>query len=104
MTIDSVPLSLHTPAEIQSRWATRLRASRLRMGWKQSTLAERADVSLPTIRRFERDGQTTVANLLKICGALGVLDELEAMFEPKSMQSLAMLERAVSPLPRRGRR
>jgi len=85
-------------------WAERLRALRLRAGWRQLTLAERAGVSLATVRRFEKDGQTTLANLLRLCHALGVLDQCAELFPvpvPLSMQDLQ--KAAVAPA-RRGRR
>jgi len=46
------PIQLHSPDEIASLLARRLRDERLRREWKQETLAERSGVSLPTIRRY----------------------------------------------------
>lgn len=97
-------VSLHTPAEIQHRLAERLRARRLRLGWMQATLAERSGVSLATVRRFERDGQITLANFLRLVHALGLLDDLADRFETPAVRSLDELAAASKPLPRRGRR
>lgn len=99
------PFQLNTPVETQRLLADRMRQLRLLAGWKQSTLAERSGVSLPTVRRFERTGQTTVENLLKLCHALGRLDEFEQLLRPPAAQSLAELEaRATQPSCKRGRR
>ncbi|MBK7144881.1 MAG: helix-turn-helix domain-containing protein [Xanthomonadales bacterium] len=98
------PLSWHTPAQIQAQLATRLRALRLRLGWTQATLAARAGVSLPTVRRFERDGQTTLGNFLRLTHALGALDELAELFASPALRSLDELARAAAPLRLRGRR
>jgi len=82
------------PDEAATLLASRLKAERLRLGWKQGTLARRSGVSVPTIRRYESSGQTTVMNLLKICHALGRLDEVADLFQPPAASSLAELEQA----------
>lgn len=104
MSNPSPILSLHTPSEVQSLWAARLRELRLRAGWRQLTLAERAGVSLATVRRFERDGQTTLANLLRLCHALGVLDQCAGLFAAPVLSSMHDLRKAAATPARRGRR
>lgn len=99
----SPQLSLHTPTDIQHRLSGRLRALRLRLGWKQVTLADRSGVSLPTIRRFESGGPITLANFLRLVHALGRLDELADVFEPSLIRSIAELE-SEQPPRQRGRR
>lgn len=97
-------LQLHTPASIERQLAGRLRAERLRQGWKQTTLAERSGVSAPTIRRYERTGRTSLRNLLHLCHALGRLDEFEALLAPPRASTLAELEaRATAGAPGRQR-
>lgn len=101
------PLQLHTPAEMALALARRLRDERLRLDWKQETLAERSGVSLPTIRRYERTGRTSVANLLRLCHALGRLDEFDALLRPPPAASIADLkarEKAAAARRRRGAR
>lgn len=87
--------------------AGRLRAERLRLGWKQQTLAERSGVSLPTVRRYERTGNTSLDNLLRMCHALGRLDEFAELLKPPAAASLAELEsrvKAAAPQRQRGKR
>ena len=86
-------LQLHSPEEIAGRLAERVRAERLRRQWKQETLAERSGVSLPTVRRYERSGRTSVENLLKLCHALGRLDEFADLLKPPPASSIDELER-----------
>ena len=93
-------LSLHTPAEIQSRLSARLRALRLRLGWKQATLAERSGVSLPTVRRFEGGGPITLANFLRLVHALGRLEDLADAFESPPVRSIDELESEQAPRQR----
>lgn len=102
----STSTSLHVPEEIEVLLAERVREERLRLGWRQQTLAERAGVSLPTVRRYERTGQATVRNLFRLLHALGRLDELATLLAPPAARSLDELERQVEGRrpPRRGRR
>ena len=83
---------LTMPEEVERQLADRIRALRLRNDWKQSTLAARSGVSLPTVRRYERTGRTTVKNLLRLCHALGRLDEFAELLLPPRASSIAELE------------
>ncbi len=98
-------IQLATPDETARLLADRLRRLRLLAGWKQSTLAHRAGVSLPTVRRYERTGRTSIENLLRLCHALARLDEFNELLRPPAAQSLAELEaRVAEPTRKRGRR
>lgn len=98
------PLQLYSPDEIAQQLAQRLRAERLYRDWKQQTLAERSGVSLPTVRRYERTGNTSVENLLKLCHALGRLDEFADLLKPPAALSMADLEvRSAAAVPKRKR-
>jgi len=98
-------LQLNTPEDISRLLAERLRGLRLSLSWKQETLAERSGVSVATIRRVERNGHSSVENLLKLCHALGRLDDFEQLLRSPPAQSLDELEaREAGPARRRGRR
>jgi len=88
----SSPLQRNTPAEISQLLAQRLRSQRLLLGWKQDTLAQRSGVSAATIRRIEQTGHSSVQNLLKLCHALGRLDDFEQLLLPPPAQTLDELE------------
>jgi transcriptional regulator with XRE-family HTH domain len=97
-------LQLHAPQDIERQLARRLRDERLRRGLKQETLAKRSGVSLPTIRRYERLGRTSLENFLKLCHALGRLDELADLLKPPVAASIADLEkRDAASVPKRQR-
>ena len=85
-------IQLYVPDEIARQLADRVRTERLRRGWKQETLAERSGVSLPTVRRYEQTGRTSVENLLKLCYALGRLDEFADLLKPPPASSIEELE------------
>ncbi len=97
-------IQLHTPDKIAHLLAQRIRAQRLRREWKQETLAERSGVSLPTLRRYERTGRTSLENLLKLCHALGRLDALADLLKPPPASSIDELaaRTAVEPKRKRG--
>lgn len=97
------PIQLHNPDEIARLLAERIRAERLRREWKQETLAERSGVSLPTIRRYERTGRTSVENMLKLCHALGRLDEFADLLTPPPASSIDELAARTAPKPKRKR-
>lgn len=96
------PIQLNSPPEIARLLAERVRAERLRRRWKQKTLAERSGVSLPTVRRYERTGGTSVENLLKISHALGALDGFAELLKPPPATSIAELAHRNVQLPKRG--
>lgn len=96
---------LHSPEEVARLLADRLREERLRQRWKQETLARRAGVSLPTVRRYERTGRTSVENLFRLCHALGRLDEFAEILKPPAAESIAELETQYrAPKRKRGNR
>ncbi len=87
------PYSLHTPEDIARQWADKIRHLRLDRGWKQSTLAQRAGVSLASLRRFETSGQGSLKNVLRLIFALGRIDDLATVLEPPPARSIDELER-----------
>lgn len=98
-------LQLRTPIEMQRLLADRVRAARVGLGLKQATLADRAGVTLASLRRFEQRGETSLKHLMRICEALNRLDEFELLLRPPAAQSLAELESRVErPARRRGNR
>ncbi len=92
------------PIETGQFLAERLRALRLLKGWTRDTLAKRAGVSAPSLKRFENAGKASLDLVLKTAHALARLDEFEKLFEPPAALSLAELEqRAAKPARKRGR-
>jgi len=96
-------IQLHNPGEITARLAARVRAERLRMEWKQETLAARSGVSLPTVSRYERTGRTSLENLLRLCHALGRLDEFADLLKPAAASSIEELSQRTGEAPARKR-
>lgn len=86
------PLSLQSPEQVGQALAARHRRLRLEKGWKQSTLAERAGVSLASLRRFEASGRISLESLLRLAFALGRLEDFDGVFQAPPASSIAELE------------
>ena len=72
----------------------RLRKLRLAAGWTQEELAERAGVSLSTLKLLESSGKGSLQRLARIAVALNVDGELRNLFqEPRQVDSLEAVER-----------
>ncbi len=85
--------------------AARVREARVALGLKQTTLAARAGVTVPTLRRFEQTGEVSLKYLARICHALGRLDEFDSLFRPPHAATMAELEtQATRPKRKRGSR
>lgn len=91
-----------TPGDVARTLADRVRTLRLAQNWKRDTLAARSGVSAVTIKRFESTGTIALDGFLRLCEALGHLPELDRLLVP-APASMAELERAQKPLPKRGR-
>ncbi len=69
-------ISLSTPAEAIKEIALIMRQQRLRLNLTQAHLAEKADVSLATLRKFERTGKIALESFIKIAFVLEKMDRL----------------------------
>jgi transcriptional regulator with XRE-family HTH domain len=71
----------------------------------QQGLAERAGVSLGSLKRFEREGEVSLKNLVKLAFALRLEDDFEKIFQPREEASLdTLLEQTLSRTRQRGRK
>lgn len=76
------------PQKVQIELAARVRQARLFENWTQQELAERADVALPTLKRFEKTGEISLQRLIRIASVLGCLDSFDHLFPQKEVQGL----------------
>ena len=82
-----LPLELMTAPQLAQAVAARVRRRRLDRGWTQQALADRAGMSLSSLRRFERTGEIAFLALVRIALALDALTDIAALF-PEQPQSL----------------
>ncbi|MCY4152683.1 MAG: helix-turn-helix transcriptional regulator [Aestuariivita sp.] len=99
-------VSLITPAKAQKKLAEQARARRLQMELTQAGLAERSDVALPTLRKFERTGIISLESFLKLHMVLGGLEDiLNATQITATFSSIdKILEANDTPTRQRGKR
>lgn len=71
----------------------RLRAQRLLQGLSQAELAERAGLSVSTVKLTESKAQCTLENFMRVVIGLGLAGELQALFVFKP-KSIAQMEQA----------
>ena len=79
--------------EITAELGLRLKAVRLSQSLTQADLAERAGISVGTVKSLERTGQSSVASLVRVVQALGLTDQLQSLFVLQ-VQSIAAMEQA----------
>ncbi len=84
-TIDKVP------ADIVKEIAIKVRALRKEKKYTQQELAERANVSLASYKRFERTGQISFESLVQIAFVLGKLQDFESIFKLNEMEKIEKL-------------
>ncbi len=85
------PYLLYTPEDISISLAGKIRQLRLVRKWKQSTLADRAGVTLASLRRFERTGKGSIDLLLRLAFTLDRLDDFQNILlqdVPATMEEL----------------
>jgi predicted transcriptional regulator len=83
-------LSLIAPAKAQSLIAAHVRDRRVGLGLTQAGLAARADIPLPTLRRFEQQGLVSLEGLLKILSVVGGLNEIVKALEVRQSEFVSI--------------
>ncbi len=86
----SIP-NILTPNEMENLLAERFKTLRLSVGYKRTTLAQRAGVTVASLKRFETSGQISLKNLLRLAHAVDRLPEFSELFTPSQITSLAQL-------------
>jgi transcriptional regulator with XRE-family HTH domain len=79
--------------EIRAELGKRLRAQRLVQFLSQIELAERAAISVSTLKLLESKGQCTLENFIRTALGLGLADEMQSLFIPE-IKSIAQMEQA----------
>lgn len=95
-------LKITSPNDVLRRLADRARRRRLDANLTQRELAERAQLSLGTLKLFERTGNASIEFIVRLAFALNAEKEFETLFppvEPKSIDDVI-----AKPRRRRARR
>jgi len=72
--------------------AAAVKERRLGLDMAQQALSEKSGVPLPTLKKFERTGQISLAAFLAICDALGVGRNLADLVPPAPPRTLDEVE------------
>src|SRR5688500_5840986 len=83
---------LATHSEICQELGQRIKVHRLTKRFKQQELADRAGVSIGTVKNLESKGQSSLETLVRVLTALDLLQDLENFLVFK-VQSIAQLEK-----------
>ena len=89
---DMLDMGFATEQEVRRELGARLRAKRLALGLAQADLSVKSGVGVSTIKLIESQGQSTLENFVRVLMALGLVGELQTLFEYKPL-SIAMMER-----------
>lgn len=79
---------LKSPNDVNREIAMRMRGRRKEQKLSQVKLSERSDVSLGSIKRFERTGEISLSSLIKIAFALGCEEDFDNLFHKKGYSSI----------------
>jgi len=71
---------------------TRIREKRMQKRFKQSDLAERAGISIYTLRKMEQGKSFHVSTLIQVLRALNELEHLEHFLPEVGLSPIDMLE------------
>jgi len=93
-------LELATPMEIMEKLAVLIETERKMQRLQQKELAKRADVPLPTYKRFIYDHKISFENALKLLMALRLFENIGGLLKQRPYQSLDELKREDA-LPKR---
>lgn len=81
-------LFLKSPNEINMEIAARMRERRKEKKLSQVQLSERADVSLGSLKRFERTGEISLSSLIKLAFALECEEDFDRLFSRRGYSSI----------------
>lgn len=79
---------LKSPGDVNLEIAKRLQQRRKEKKITQVQLSQRSNVSLGSLKRFERTGEISLSSLVKISFALGCEDDFDALFSKKGYASI----------------
>lgn len=77
-----------SPDKVNKDIAKRMSRRRKEKKITQVQLAEYSDVSLGSIKRFERTGEISLSSLVKIAFALGCEDDFDSLFAKRGYASI----------------
>lgn len=96
-------LEFATTSEICQQLGKEINRVRLDKALPQAELADRAGVSVGTVKNLETHGKATLESLVKVLKVLGLVETLFSAFTPP-VPSIAALQKAEAPARKRAPR
>lgn len=97
------PFQLRNPVHLTRQIGQRIREHRKARGWSQAELAERAGLSLSTLKLLEREGSGSLQRLAKVAVILDLDEGLRQLFRSTpayaSLDEVQATHRRPKPLP-----
>jgi transcriptional regulator with XRE-family HTH domain len=97
-----IQLNEKSIAEICVDIAQKVKQRRLELNLTQKGLALRADVNIETYRKFERTGEISLVNLVKIGIALNTIEDFSRLFSQQKYQRIEDVLKTGSSSRKRG--
>ena len=101
-TDNIIQINTKSTSDICRAVADRVKMRRLELNLTQKGLSARADVNIATFRKFERTGEISLKNLVKIAMTLNSIDEFQLLFGQKQYQSIDDLLKSEKTQRKRG--
>lgn len=84
-------LKFKSPRELSEEIAKRVKTCRLLNNWTQAELAERAGISVHTLKHFEQKGEISLLRLLRLAAVLDQLSNFATIFIPEPKVTIQQL-------------
>jgi transcriptional regulator with XRE-family HTH domain len=86
-------VSLSTPSEIAADMASLLKEMRLAANITQQELADRSNVSISVLRKFERTGKISLESFIKLAFTLRLIEDVvEALHTRKNEKTYSSID------------
>ena len=83
-----ISLDQRTPSELAAELSARVRTRRKELGLSQERLAQKAQVSLGSLKRFESKHEISLQSLIKLAIALNAEDDFNELFARRQYRSI----------------
>ena len=90
-------MNIKSPSELQSILGERLKGLRISRNFSQQQLADKAGVSLKTLRNLEQGHGSSTETLLRTLKALQAVDALDVLGPKPTVSPLALLQNPKPP-------
>lgn len=88
LTDNIIRINALSPNDVCKSVAEKVKIRRLELNLTQEGLSLRSDVNISTYRKFERTGEISFQNLVKIALSLNSIDAFQLLFQQRQYQNI----------------